>query len=935
MAVMQRKIGKVVLAAMLVLLLCHFIYSGQELTLDPTAADPTKPTTVIEGSAATTPPAAAPGGAASGRRVDPPPASARWQQQQGEQKQAKRQEEREDPPAAVAADEAAVAEPFEAHPPVSPVRRVAPGAALRRRGWPSGLRCVEAIEAEQVHPRIAVPVLSNVRVDITSDTPATPQDAVDECADPPKHNRRVDIHLCGADAPEVAARLKTCLPFWKNFVTPPERSNEGFGPPWSDGVMVPTRLVLHPNSLAPCHMWGDHEEAPEQDVDTIGTARSVMVEDDVWLTARYRMDNQYHGMYEQGLVQTWATWRDVAAAATRRNSSAAAAAEEEEEEDAHVTRRLLLHEYNSSSSSRRLTMLSVRDMSYAGPRPFHSLWPLVLPVHVRTLPLGTATRLYARRMILSHYNIDSIQTPGFHAFAPMQPFLARVVREAAEAMRRAMAENFGAVAVQDKLIYDNRPVMDRDYVNGGSDRARGIQDYLRAEITAALVPAFASSATVGMFSEGVPLEQQWQQLQRHKLVVGSEGAFFAWLPLAANGSTWVMVFNHTCTMKCFILWSNYHAKLAHQLPFVRLVVYVVDNGRREAVSAIAQVLRDVPWKGGDVLHIGAMPDGSSMYNHLPWPATTPADQTLAALIAAQRRIVLKSAHQKHVLQVVLHGDEGTASMQSSVVVQNTSRAAHAFILLPDGLLGLEGTDLVLLRRADGRVVMAPKDLHGSKPFLVQTRNMYPYVVLQLAQTGHNTLQLLRAQKDGAVDISERLDDWEKWTIAAFRASVASLASSQRPVVLRHTAHDRRSLQVLQPADRSRSAGMGVALHATALAQSGSVFVVQRQGGGGDRSSYVLVLKHQRGLALSLLRDGSVAVAAVAGHAGSTPLRVIDQQKQQHNQKQYTTYTTTGDVLLQAHPAGTFLSSNPKGVVNMATHAIAWEQWTLSDAEEEQ
>jgi hypothetical protein len=620
-----------------------------------------------------------------------------------------------------------------------------------QRRFASSLRCIRPDQDNTV----GAPLLSNVMVDISSDVPLSLSDgAVDEGDKPAPRKRMVKIHICGEQAEAVAAGLLACKPFWKDFLKPVENEQKPFDGPWSDGVIVPTRLVLHRDSLAPCHF--EHNNTADDE----GRPRSVVIEDDAWLTVRYGMNNQYHGLFEQGLAQTWAVWRDVSELAARSISSGSKSTDEADSDG-----RVLLHSYGTGR--RRMSFLSVRDMWHRGHFPFHDLWELAMPVQVRLLPQGSSTRLYARRLLLSHYDMDSHIRPGLRGHEGMDPVYSTAVASFGGHIRERLSERFGRVNGSTGLLFDVRPVTGFDITS----RARGIEEYLKAELISVLVPEFASSTIVVKFSESVPLARQWELLQAHKLVVGGEGAFFAWLVAAAPGSTWIMVHNHSHSPTDYSRSSNYHAKLVHFFPWVRLIVYVIDSGRREPVAEVARVLRDVPWKGGDVIHIGALPNSQSRYADQPWPSSTPEKHTLAFITKYKKRVVLLSYHSLRPLKVLLN--VSAARSQTFLHATSDVKEASAFVLFvfsprarssgneTEFILALASDGgLVLSRMADGSVVVCRRELPDSQPLLVKTRDKFPAVVLE----EEKSRTFLRAHPNGEVDTALKAAEWETWSI---------------------------------------------------------------------------------------------------------------------------------------------------------------------------
>jgi hypothetical protein len=299
-------------------------------------------------------------------------------------------------------------------------------------------------------------------------------------------------------------------------------------PTVDDGKIAPIQIVFH-KSLGPCSGNEDRRcgaALPESD-------------DFLWLMARWGMDNQYHGLFEQGLFQTWVTYQDLV--------------------KAQVIPQHLLR-------SSRVPFVVVKDMFYKGYQPFQDLWPVVLPVRrvFRVPPAlsgSTPTSAYPfvacpSKLVFSHYD--------WHPYDMIVRWNAldgkyrEKLGEFALDVRDKMRRRFGAVKLNESfpVLFDNR-------TRGTYEtyfRARGIEPALKKELDD-LLTELVGPSTTKLFSASMSLEEQWRILQSKKVVVAGEGAFFAWSMFAAENATWICVSNHTRPPKFDIRVSNWHAGL--------------------------------------------------------------------------------------------------------------------------------------------------------------------------------------------------------------------------------------------------------------------------------------------------------------------------------------------------------------------------------------
>jgi hypothetical protein len=404
------------------------------------------------------------------------------------------------------------------------------------------------------------------------------------------------------------------------------------------------------------------------------------------------------------------------------------------------------------------------------------------------------------------------------------------------------------------------------------------------------------------------LARQFHLANRHPLVVAGEGAFFAWLVLARQGSTWVMVHNHSHhPIKGTTRTSNFHAKLVHEFSWVRLVVYVIDNGRRENMTELLRVLRDVPWTGGDVIHVGALADSSSKYKNDPWiESRTPEHQTLAYVARHQLPMVLVSEHGRRPMIVLPLTDgrrlaalhvSGEKANGTDFLLRNSSSGNFELVVYADRELVLSidnSPDVVACSRPCGT---------GSTPVVVETRASYPTVAL--GGLGRNVF--LRASPSGVVDTVTEVRQWETWTLVHSVNTVAELAKRRAAFVL-CSAHDSRPLVAPR--------GVAASLHSASKAGAGTQFVLSRGGDSDDATALLLALSNNESLVLSLLGSGTTVGVCQRGAAGCEPLFVTSVE------------SDSPTVALGLIGNTAFLSANPEGVVGTASLINSWEKWTL-------
>ena len=131
--------------------------------------------------------------------------------------------------------------------------------------------------------------------------------------------------------------------------------------------------------------------------------------------------------------------------------------------------------------------------------------------------------------------------------------------------------------------------------------------------------------------------------------------------------------------------------------------------------------------------------------------------------------MLLSYHNNRPLKVLL--TEGAASSKLELHSTSDQDGASVFVVSPDFLLVLDGTQLVLSRLRDGSVAMTTRRWNGSTPFVIHERNVFPRVSLEL----QNESVFLRGKPEGTVDTAVVQAEWETWSIAIYHKSVATLA----------------------------------------------------------------------------------------------------------------------------------------------------------------
>jgi hypothetical protein len=652
---------------------------------------------------------------------------------------------------------------------------------------PSGLFC---LKSRRAGVDAQIPILRNVKVEISSRWMRGVKDEMDESDRPEgpsqRRDRHVRIHICGKHASKIAQEMGDCNPFWDNYLKPP-RSNDDLN---QRHVLAATTLVLHPDTAAPCHYVSfPNAEGGEGR----HNSSSVQIEDDVWLSARYSMDNQFHGLLDQGLLQTWETWNDASSAAKDARQSFSTSASTEERD----SKLLLMHQY--SLTGRRLPFLSVRDAGFEGYKAYHDLWPVVLPVNVRLVPQGVQLRLYAKRLLLSHYSFSSGVGWGGQFLNTREGFKS-AGRDFGNALQTEMTKTFGRTRPAElnpkslPILFDGRNLREFD---GGMHRARGVQPALKEEIFRAFVPDLASGHITVSFDHTMTLEQQWRLLQAHQIVVAGEGAFFAWLLLAAPGSTWVMVHNHTHPPFDNTRSSNYHTPTALFSNWTRLVVYVIDNGIRESADELARVLRETPWKGGDVIHVGALPDSTSKNKHLwlkdVWEKPADSSVTLDCLAEKRVPVVLNNYYDRHfdafneaqpparrgtpfvitkVRDILLSlGKDGEASGKwdaedFALIVHNDTTRIKASISAEDLVLGRLGSQpTVTLTRVSQLFSLSNQEKANEerkwKPMVLRMVKDYPKVLVCDLQTKQFMRSLdIRDYKIDLASVPQLLEKWE-------------------------------------------------------------------------------------------------------------------------------------------------------------------------------
>jgi hypothetical protein len=144
-----------------------------------------------------------------------------------------------------------------------------------------------------------------------------------------------------------------------------------------------------------------------------------------------------------------------------------------------------------------------------------------------------------------------------------------------------LVTKFGDVEANQEtpVMFDSRePTTTFDH----DQRTRGLQPALKFEFLASLAGLVGKSVTRPM-GHNYPLKTQFHWIRESSVIVGGEGALFAFMFLSKPNTTWICVYNHTRPAKSF-KFTNFHAPMAHALRSIRVIFYMVDHGDRAPVD---------------------------------------------------------------------------------------------------------------------------------------------------------------------------------------------------------------------------------------------------------------------------------------------------------------------------------------------------------------
>jgi hypothetical protein len=171
----------------------------------------------------------------------------------------------------------------------------------------------------------------------------------------------------------------------------------------------------------------------------------------------------------------------------------------------------------------------------------------------------------------------------------LSPEMNQHIADLGKEIVAGLIQRYGDAPTNDKepILFEDRQttnVFDHDF------RTRGIQPALKAEFLEALEPVLGGKARTKSFHDGVSMKDQFHWIRQSRVILAGEGAFFASMHLSAPNTTWICVYNHTMPNRGWIKFTNYHATTANALPWMRLILYVIDHGKRAPVREVADIL---------------------------------------------------------------------------------------------------------------------------------------------------------------------------------------------------------------------------------------------------------------------------------------------------------------------------------------------------------
>ena len=280
----------------------------------------------------------------------------------------------------------------------------------------------------------------------------------------------------------------------------------------------------------------------------------------LFLIVRWGGWTPFHNLFDHGLFQVWMGWLTV---------------KKFVEDLAKVAK---------SRSDLLLTTPAIHVvqcmMGFQPPfPPIHELWLRVLK-----------PRVFQWMEETSHCSAFAVvgdlpaSTSGNHRHLDhlfVSPGLQYYLRYMASLTTMALIDAYGDRPFSEltPVMYDNREVL-----NGfdHDQRSRGLQPQLKKEFESVLDRLVGKGVSRTMSAE-ISLKDQFHWIRSSRVIVGGEGALFAFMFLSRPNTTWICVYNHTRPPKSF-KFTNFHAPAAHALSWIRVIFYMIDHGMRVPVD---------------------------------------------------------------------------------------------------------------------------------------------------------------------------------------------------------------------------------------------------------------------------------------------------------------------------------------------------------------